>query len=590
MNKKFIAHPKWIKEISRFNKVKNGFILYGNIYDVFAYETEENVVTLPIDKYLTKFLTEEESYEQVIKYEPLFGFTGLNKEYEKKDITLSSAYTTIDTLLTEETGSCIIVDFTSRLQDIAGRDLNEFLYKIFRLSYKLTPKMIDGIPKHNLLVFLVDKENDMPAWFTLDNLNLKSIAIAKPDEREREIISKNVLKMFKDYATLREEKQEEVSSFFVTQTSGMFAREIVSIVTLALREGLDATEISEAIRRYKVGISENPWAKINKERLKNANEIIGQRVIGQEKSVKKAVRSIKRAFFNLSGAQYSRYSNRPKGVLFLAGATGVGKTELAKSVTELLFGSESNYIRFDMSEFSHEHADQRLIGAPPGYVGYDVGGELINKIKQNPFSVVLFDEIEKAHPKILDIFLQILDDGRLTSGRGEVVYFSESIIIFTSNLGIYKEEGGKRVLNVSSEEEYPVVERKVKTSIEEYFKFTINRPEILNRIGENIVVFDFIRKNNAAKIFEKMLNNIVLKLEDDYKIKLLIDAAVKEAVKEEVIKELNMGGRGIGNQLEEVFVNPLADLLFELMPTEGDSVTIHSIDKNETEWIMTGSL
>lgn len=583
-------HPKWIKEISRFNKVKNGFILYGNIYDVFAYDTEENVITLPMDKYINKFLTEEEKYGVIVKYEPLFGFTGINKEYDKKDITLSSAYATIENLLTEETGSCVLIDFTSRLQDIAGRDLNEFLYKIFRLSYKLTPKMIDGVPKHNLLVFLVDKENDLPAWFSLDNLNLKSIAIAKPDEREREIISKNILKMFKDYDTLREDKQEEVASFFVTQTSGMFAREIVSIVTLALREGLNATEISEAVRRYKVGISENPWAKINKERLKNANDIISQRVIGQDKSVNKAVRSIKRAFFNLSGAQYSRYSNRPKGVLFLAGATGVGKTELAKSVTELLFGSESNYIRFDMSEFAHEHADQRLIGAPPGYVGYDVGGELINKIKQNPFSVLLFDEIEKAHPKILDIFLQILDDGRLTSGRGEVVYFSESIIIFTSNLGIYKDENGQRVLNVSSDEEYPVVEAKVKSSIEEYFKFKINRPEILNRIGENIVVFDFIRRKNATKIFEKMLNNIVLKLEDDYKIALVMDDEVKETAREEVIKDLNMGGRGIGNQLEEVFVNPLADLLFELMPKEGDTISINSIERNETEWVMTGSL
>ena len=128
---------------------------------------------------------------------------------------------------------------------------------------------------------------------------------------------------------------------------------------------------------------------------------------------------------------------RPRGVAFLAGPTGVGKTELAKSVTQLLFGDESAYIRFDMSEFSAEHSDQRLIGAPPGYVGYDAGGELTNAVREKPFSVVLFDEIEKAHPRILDKFLQILDDGVLTSGRGDRVYFSESIIIFTSNLGIY---------------------------------------------------------------------------------------------------------------------------------------------------------
>ena len=585
-----MEQAKWIQEISRFNKVKNGFILYGNIYDVYPYDTGNGIVTLSLDRYISRFLTEKESYNLVVKYEPLFGFSGLNKEFEQKDITLESAYETIEKLLLNENGSCVVVDFTSRLQDIAGRDLNEFLYKLFRLSYTLTPKMVGDIPKFNQIIFLVEKENDLPAWFTLENLNIKSIAIAKPDELQREHISKNILEIFKDYDSLEDKKQKEIQSYFVTQTSGMYAREIVSIVTLALREGLSATEISEAVRRYKVGISENPWAKINKERLKNAKKIISQRVIGQEKAVSKAVRSIKRAFFNLSGAQYSRYSNRPKGVLFLAGATGVGKTELAKSITELLFGSESNYIRFDMSEFSHEHADQRLIGAPPGYVGYDVGGELVNQIKQNPFSVVLFDEIEKAHPKILDIFLQILDDGRLTSGRGEVVYFSESIIIFTSNLGIYKEVEGKRVVNVSFDEPYKNVEKKIKDSIEEYFKFQINRPEILNRIGENIVVFDFIRKVNAIKIYEKMLQNIVQKLEDDYKISLHLSTGVKEIVKENVTNDLNMGGRGIGNQLEELFINPLADLLFELTPQEKDTVNIDAINKNDTEWVMQGNI
>ena len=300
--------PKWIQEISRFNKVKNFFLLYGNIYDVFAYDINSNTITLPLDKYIEKYLVEKEAYSFVVKYEPLFGFYGLNTEFQSKDITLESAYKTIEDILSNREGSCVLIDFTSRLKDIAGRDLEEFLYKLFRLSYKLTPKMVDNTPKYNLLTFLVDKENDLPAWFSIDNQNLKSIAIAKPDEQERDAIASNVLKLFDDYDSLTEQKQKEIKMFFVTQTSGMFAREIVSIVTLALRDNLQAAQISEAIRRYKVGISENQWAKIDKDRLKNAKEIISQRVIGQEVAVSKAVRSIKRAFFNLSGAQYSRYS------------------------------------------------------------------------------------------------------------------------------------------------------------------------------------------------------------------------------------------------------------------------------------------
>ena len=152
-----------------------------------------------------------------------------------------------------------------------------------------------------------------------------------------------------------------------------------------------------------------------------------------------------------------------------------------------------------MSEFSAEHADSRLLGAPPGYVGYEAGGELTTAIKQKPFSVVLFDEIEKAHPRILDKFLQILDDGQLTDGRGDRVYFSESIIIFTSNLGIYKlDEDGKRSENVSQDQPYDVVEFRVRDEIANHFKFRLNRPEILNRFGENIVVFDFIRPGSGC--------------------------------------------------------------------------------------------
>lgn len=172
----------------------------------------------------------------------------------------------------------------------------------------------------------------------------------------------------------------------------------------------------------------------------------------------------------------------------------------------MLFNDESAYIRFDMSEFSSEFSDQRLIGSPSGYVGDDVGGELTNAIREKPFSVVLFDEIEKAHPRIMDKFLQILDDGVLTSGRGERVYFSDALIIFTSNLGIYKlTETGERIPNVTANVQFDDVQARVKNEIERHFKFVLNRPEILNRIGENIIVFDFIRPDVVEQIFQQMI-------------------------------------------------------------------------------------
>ncbi|MDE6289789.1 MAG: AAA family ATPase, partial [Ureaplasma sp.] len=199
--------------------------------------------------------------------------------------------------------------------------------------------------------------------------------------------------------------------------------------------------------------------------------------------------------------------------MFFAGPTGTGKTELSKSIAEFIFGDEKRIIRFDMSEFNHEHSDQRLIGAPPGYVGYDAGGELTNKVKENPFSVLLFDEIEKAHNKILDKFLQILEDGRLTSSQGEIIDFSQTFIIFTSNIGANK-------ANVNSS--FDDLEKYFVNEVKKYFYEELQRPEILNRFSEkNIVAFNFITDFNIIKeIVESKLNKIIKNLLEEKNISL----------------------------------------------------------------------
>jgi ATP-dependent Clp protease ATP-binding subunit ClpA len=267
-------------------------------------------------------------------------------------------------------------------------------------------------------------------------------------------------------------------------------------------------------------------------------------------------------------------------VAFLAGPTGVGKTELAKTITELLFGDEAACIRFDMSEFSAEHSDQRLIGAPPGYVGYDVGGELTNAIRQRPFSVVLFDEIEKAHPRILDKFLQVLDDGVLTSGRGERVYFSEAFLIFTSNLGIYRlDAAGERVPNVLPGEPFEDVQTKVRSEISRHFKLTLGRPEILNRIGENIIVFDFIREPVAREIFSAMLRALLNRVRETQGLTVKIAPGAEEALRQICLADLSNGGRGIRNQLEAHFVNPLARVLFEAALAAGAVLEITGVER-----------
>lgn len=294
-----------------------------------------------------------------------------------------------------------------------------------------------------------------------------------------------------------------------------------------------------------------------------------------------------RAMTGLNGLQHSS-SMKPKGVMFFAGPTGTGKTELAKTMAECVFGDESACIRFDMSEFSQSHSDQRLLGAPPGYVGYEAGGQLTNAVRNRPFSILLFDEIEKAHPSILDKFLQILEDGRMTDGQGNTVYFSECVIIFTSNLGIYTLDAqGNRIANVSPDMPYSEVSQQVRSAVERYFKLDLGRPEILNRIGENIEVFDFIRPDTAAAILKAQLKKISINLKTEHKIILSFSNKAYQFLIEKALGNLENGGRGVGNVVESCLINPLARHLFEHQDIR--DIHINSIEEKDQQYrLITG--
>lgn len=488
--------------------------------------------------------------------------------------------------------SAVVVDYASRIAPDPRRDQQSFFAFVEKLSHLALPMGTSEarrVPLYNPVIWLVGDERDLPNWLVTGNDAIRTISIPMPDLGDRQEVARLLASSFEDFEAADPEEQREMIDRFAQQTDGMTITTMVAIAILANDRQLGMQRIDDAARAHRVGISDNPWRDpAVREQIARGEEQIRERVIGQEEAIQKSLDILMRSATGLTGAHASPYATRPRGVLFFAGPTGVGKTELAKQLTELVFGDEQAYTRFDMSEFSAEHSAARLIGAPPGYVGFDTGGELTNAVRERPFSLILFDEIEKADGRILDKFLQILEDGRLTDGRGATVFFSEAILVFTSNLGIYTEEvvvdaeGNRQVRrhqNVTREMDRAEATERILEAIYRHFRQKLGRPELLNRLGDNIVVFDFIDGEVGERIFDLLLANIDRRLEREFGCRLELDQPARSALLELALGNLDHGGRGIGSALENGLVNPLARALFSNPPVATEAVRVAAVHR-----------
>lgn len=326
---------------------------------------------------------------------------------------------------------------------------------------------------------------------------------------------------------------------------------------------VDEEEIADIVANW-TGI---PIKKLQEEegkRLMDMEKILHERIIGQDEAVKGVSRAIRRGRVGLKDPK------RPIGSFLFLGPTGVGKTELSKALSEVLFGDENNILRVDMSEYMEKHSISKLIGSPPGYLGYEDAGHFSEKIRRKPYSVVLFDEIEKAHPDVFNILLQVLEDGHITDSQGRRVNFKNTVIIMTSNVGARSIVASKKLGFVSESDEnksYQDMKKGVMSEVKNVF-----RPEFLNRIDE-IIVFHPLNEDDIKEVVKLMISEVDKRLETNMGINMKVtDAAIKEIVKEGYDK--TYGARPLRRAIQSIIEDNIAEQVLEGKIKEGDNIEV----------------
>ncbi len=593
------------KRIKREVGIKRCVIIDGNVGDVYL-DDKNQIVDLK--KYLTEML-EDLKYDDIVYWDRVNGIEGdisslkiteekkvegeeysLDDEDENQNTTISNGnfkepseiFNLVFKNLTNKNRKTVfILNWSDYLFSNGGQHDNEERQNLTLLGKSIKDKKVNYLStdvNESTIILITNKLSNFPLSFYQANPEVSTITLSKPDRLERRRLLEKIeagfeLKFNPGETLLNSSRTNE----YIDVLEDFTNREIIQMAKLSRKE--EKLTFDKLYLLFKYGEKDNPWEKLAYEDVKNIKKKLSERVVGQDEAIEKIEKTVVKAYMGLTGLHKTSSRSMPKGVFFFVGPTGVGKTELSKALAKFLFGDEQACIRFDMSEYAQENSDQKLIGAPPGYVGYEQGGQLTNAIKEKPFSVILFDEIEKAakpNPRILDIFLQILEDGRLTDSKGETVYFSESIIIFTSNLG------ASEVKPSDNKEE--TAEEFIKI-VKNYFDNEIKRPEILGRIGySNIVPFNFILDDEfAIQIAKSKLNPIKKGIQEKYRLDLEFESELNFI--RYILKRVDKskGGRDILNAINDILLDELSMFLFnnkqDLGLYKGSKLLVKTSDK-----------
>jgi ATP-dependent Clp protease ATP-binding subunit ClpB len=542
-------------------------------------------------KYIEKDSALERRFQPVLIQEPSEEDTiailrGIKEKYEVhhgvriKDsatvaaVTLSSRYITDRFLpdkaidLIDEAASQLRIEIDSMPVEIDELERQKIKLEIEQEALK---KESDDTSKKRLeeskrkLAELMDNLNAMKAHWTLEKDTIQSIRGIKSEIDAAQAEAQR-LERTGDLSKVAEIRYGKLVELQKKLEAANAALRKVQEGQMMLKEEVSAEDIATIVAKW-TGIPVDRLLEGEKDKLVNAETELGKRVIGQRAAIKAVSNAVRRARAGLQDP------NRPLGSFIFMGPTGVGKTELAKSLADFLFDDESAMIRIDMSEFMEKHSVARLVGAPPGYVGYDEGGYLTEAVRRRPYSVILFDEIEKAHPDVFNILLQVLDDGRMTDGKGRTVDFKNTIMIMTSNLGSslimsMNEEGRSRA--------------EVQKEIDQML-FSKFKPEFLNRIDETII-FDKLEKEDIIAIADIQLGKLAKRLADQ-EITITFKDSAKELMAEHGY-DPTFGARPLKRTIQKELEDPLAMLLLDgELPPESEVV----VEGTDTELTFTTS-
>ena len=569
-------------KIKRSAGIKKCVLIDGNVGDVYL-DGKKNIVTLR--QYLENMLKAMD-YQDIVYWDRVEGATGAIDKLQVVDNAnvagdvygleddegniksqeglfkepaeiLNIVYKNV---IDKDKKVAFILNWSEYLFGVNGLSDDE-RQNITLLGKAIKDRKVDYLNSdynESVVIIVCNKAAAFPLSFYNGNPEVELITLQKPDREERkEIIYKIESSFDIKLKTGTDSLLDKDNQDFIDMLDDFTNREIIQIARMSRKE--DKMTYEKLFYLFKYGEKENPWEKLEYDRVKDIKKELSERVVGQDEAIAKIEKTVVKAYMGLSGLHKTSSRAMPKGVFFFVGPTGVGKTELSKALAKFVFGDEQACIRFDMSEYAQENSDQKLIGAAPGYVGYEEGGQLTNAIKEHPFSVVLFDEIEKAakpNPRILDIFLQILEDGRLTDSKGETVYFSDTIIIFTSNLG------ANQVLATSDKEK---TAQEFIDIVKNYFDNELKRPELLGRIGyNNIVPFNFIQdKEFLYKIAKSKLIPVKKGIEEKYKLSIEFEKEMDAINYILNGVDIAKGGRDILNAINDRLLDSLSMFLFE---------------------------